>query len=426
VSGKKIKKEREIEKQSPFSYFAKYHFSQNNMSKNNFFTGQPIFSQLLQLVPRPIVKKLTIKHQTDRYYKKFKSYEHLVTMLYTCFHGCKSIREVTTGMMACSTRINHLGINYMPRRSTISEANAHRTEQFFGDLYHQLYAHFYPDSRVMSTIEKRLFIFDSTTISLFSDVMKTSGQKPTGKSKGGVKAHVLIKAEEDLPRFVCLTEAKENDNIFTPMLQLPKGSIVTFDRIYYGLKPLQSWSDTGVTWVTRMHSSLVYQVLEQKEIVLQEKQNGIIADEIIRVGALQRKDKLKARRIHYQDPVSHKMLIFLTNNVKMKASTIAAIYKKRWQIECLFKRLKQNYPLKYFLGDTANAIKIQIWCALLTDLLIKIVKDRVKRKWSFSNIAAMIRLHLMTYIHLIKFLQNPEKMLINYHPPDTPFSPTLF
>jgi hypothetical protein len=388
------------------------------MDKSKIFSGQPIFNQLLQLIPKQIIRELVNKHETDRYYKRFKSYEHVVTMLYTCFHGCKSLREVVTGMMACSTRINHLGINYMPRRSTLAEANANRTEQFFCDLYHRLYVHFYPDSRLLSKIEKRLYIFDSTTISLFSDVMKGSGQKPKGKSKGGVKAHVLIKADEDIPRFVCLTEAKENDNIFTPMVHLPKGSIVTFDRIYYGLKRLQTWTDAGITWVTRMHSLLAFQMLETKEITLQELQKGIITDEIVIVGAKSRKDKIKARRIVYLDPVSKKELIFLTNNTKMNASTIANIYKKRWQIECLFKRLKQNYPLKYFLGDNENAIKIQIWCTLISDLLIKIVKDKVKRKWSFSNVAAMIRLHLMTYIHLIRFLQNPEKSLINYHPPN--------
>jgi IS4 transposase len=396
------------------------------MNKSKLFTGQPIFNQLLQFVPKSIIRELVIHHQTNRYYKRFKSYEHLVTMLYTCFHGCKSIREVITGMLACSTRINHLGINYMPRRSTLAEANANRSEQFFCDLYHRIYSHYYPDSRLLSKIERRLFIFDSTTISLFSDVMKGGGQKPAGKSKGGVKAHVLIKSDEDVPRFVCLTEAKENDNIFTPMIHLPKGSIVTFDRIYYGFKRLQSWTESSITWVTRMHSLLAYQVLDEKEISIEEKQNGIISDEKILAGTQKRKDKLPARRICYRDPVSQKTLIFLTNNHKMKASTIANIYKKRWQIECLFKRLKQNYPLKYFLGDSENAIKIQIWCALLTDLLIKIVKDKVKRKWSFSNIAAMIRLHLMTYIHLIKFLNQPEKLLINYQPPDVNHQQLLF
>ena len=328
--------------------------------------------------------------------------------------------------MACTTRINHLGIDYMPRRSTLAEANANRKEGIFGDLYHRLYAHFYPDSRLLTKLEKRLFIFDSTTISLFSEVMKGSGQIPAGRRKGGVKAHVLIKADEDVPRFVCITAASENDNIFTPMLHLPKDSIVTFDRIYYGFKPLINWSQAGITWVTRMHTLIAYKVVKSKKITEEQKQNGIISDEIIIAGARLRKDKMLARRITFQDPVSGKKLIFFTNNTRMKAVTIANIYKKRWQIECLFKRLKQNYPLKYFLGDSENAIKIQIWCALITDLLIKIVKDKVKRKWSFSNIAGMIRLHLMTYIHLTKFLQSPEKALINYRNPHAGEQQSLF
>ena len=116
------------------------------MAKDTFFTGQPVFNQLLQLIPRHIINKASRHHQSDRYYKRFKTYEHLVTMLYTSFHGCKSLREVTTGMMACTTRINHLGINYIPRRSTLSEANTNRSEKLFGDIYQQLYAHFYPDS----------------------------------------------------------------------------------------------------------------------------------------------------------------------------------------------------------------------------------------------------------------------------------------
>ena len=397
------------------------------MAKDTFFTGQPVFTQLLQLIPRHIIKDVSRQHQSDRYYKRFKTYEHLVTMLYSSFHGCKSLREVVTGMMACTTRINHLGVDYMPRRSTLAEANANRKEQLFGDLYHRLYTHFYPDSRLLTKLEKRLFIFDSTTISLFSEVMKGCGQRMSaGKRKGGVKAHVLIKADEDVPRFVCLTSANENDNIFTPMLHLPKDSIVTFDRIYYGFKPLINWTETGVTWVTRMHTLIAYKVLKSKEVSMEQRQNGIITDEKIIAGRRQRKDKMLARRITYQDPVSGKKLIFFTNNMQMKAITIADIYKKRWQIECLFKRLKQNYPLKYFLGDNENAIKIQIWRALITDLLIKVVKDKVKRKWSFSNIAGMIRLHLMTYINLVKFLQNPEKSLKNYRMPHPIYQQSLF
>jgi hypothetical protein len=256
--------------------------------------------------------------------------------------------------------------------------------------------------------------------------MKGAGRIPVGKRKGGAKVHVLMKADDDIPRFVCITEAKENDNVFTRLLQLPMGSIVTFDRMYYGFKPLIEWGKNGITWVTRMHTLIAYRVIESKAVTPEQAQYGILTDELIIAGKELRKDKMQARRITFRDPESGKELIFFTNNVEMDAIAIAGIYKKRWQIECLFKRLKQNYPLKYFLGDTSNAIKIQIWCALITDLLIKIVKDNVRRKWSFSNIASMIRLHLMTYIDLNKFLNNPEKSLLNYQNPKSNIQASLF
>ncbi len=397
------------------------------MDENTFFTGQPVFNQLLQLIPKRLISEETQKHQCDRYYKKFKSYDHLVTMLYTTFHGCKSLREVTTGMMACTTRLNHLGVHYMPRRSTLAEANQKRTELFFADLYHRLYAHFYPDSRKDKSIDHRLFIFDSTTIELFSEVMGGVGKKPvSGRRKGGVKAHVLTKADEDVPRFVYLTPARTNDSVFTKFIHLPAGSIVTYDRGYASHALMNKWTKQNVTGVTRLRNSWAHKIISSRELPEQEKNNGIISDQLVLLGGLAIKQKIPARKIVYLDKKSDKQLIFVTNNTRMKASTIAGIYKRRWQIECLFKRLKQNYPLKYFLGDSENAIKIQIWCSLITDILIKAVKDKVKRKWSFSNIASMIRLHLMTYIHLIKFLQTPEKILRLYQHPVIANQPLLF
>src|ERR1051325_593467 len=212
------------------------------MDEGTFFTGQPVFNQLLNLIPRSIISKLTKKHKSDHYYKKFKSYDHLVTMLYATFHGCKSLREVTTGMMACTTRLNHLGINYMPRRSTLAEANCNRTEGFFADLYQDLYSHFYPDSRMDKSIDHRLFIFDSTTIELFSEIMQGVGKKPVnGKRKGGIKAHVLIKADEDVPRLVHLTPARKNDTFFADHIHLPKGSIVVYDRGYVTYTLMNKW-----------------------------------------------------------------------------------------------------------------------------------------------------------------------------------------
>lgn len=397
------------------------------MGKDTLFAGQPVFTQLLGLIPKHIVRDLSGRHDSDRYYKRFKTYEHLVTMLYSTFHGCKSLREVITGMMACNTRVNHLGITYFPRRSTLADANCNRSEQFFAELYKALYAFFYSDSPMKKSIDKRLFILDATVISLFSEALRGSGGIPvSGKRKGGVKAHVLMKANEDVPRFVCLTAANQNDKIFMSQIHLPANSILTFDKGYLDYKIFHQWTQASITWVTRFTGSSVYKLLRTDAVLGTEKEKGIIGIERIQLGAKKIKTKVLARKITYHDKKTNKTLVFITNDMRMRASSIAQIYQRRWQIESLFKRFKQNYPLKYFLGDNENAIKIQIWCALLTDLLIKVIKDRVKRKWSFSNVVSLIRLHLMTYIDLIKFLSYPETVLKNYKPPDYSSQLSLF
>ena len=391
------------------------------MNKSTFFTGQPIFTQLLNFIPLTKVSKLASELKTDRYYKKFKTYDHLVTMLYTCFHGCKSLREVTTGMQVSFTQLNHLRMQCIPRRSTLSDANKVRNEAFFGKLYHGLYAYYYgnfPDSRKRKSMEERLFIIDSTTINLFSDVMKAMGMKPiSGKRKGGAKAHMLIKADEDIPCFVDLTDGTKNDKVILKNVHLEPGSIVVFDKAYNSYAKMAQWNKDKVTWITRIRINTSYIAQGSNALSANQVRRGVLADENILMGRPSNKgtSKLVARKITYRHAASKRIFEFITNNMTISALTIADIYKRRWQIEMLFKRIKQSYPLKYFLGDNENAIKIQIWCSLITDLLVKIVQDKIRRKrWSYANLTSMIRLHLMSYVNLFKFLNDPDKALIDY------------
>ena len=402
------------------------------MSKNTFFSGQPIFSQLLSFIPRSIVSNNVKKHNSDRYYKRFRSYDHLVSMLYACFEKCTSIRELTTGMMACSYKLQHLGIQYAPRRSTISEANQNRPEAFFSDMYHSLYHHYYgflPDSRIKGSIENRLFLIDSTTITLFTDIMKGMGTKAVdGKKKGGAKAHLLVKATDDVPCFTMITHATKNDKEILSRINLPTGAIVVFDKGYNSYKQFGAWDKQGITWVTRMSEVAWQEVTTNKVVSVIEQSRGVITDDIVRLGRPSNNPtpKISVRRIKYYDETTKRVFTFITNNTRFNASTIAGIYKKRWQVELLFKRLKQSYPLRNFLGESENAIKIQIWASLITDLLIKVISKNVKRKWSFANISGMIRLHLMNYMNIIAFLNNPEYILKDYIPPDCHFQRRLF
>ena len=380
------------------------------MNKSNFFSGQPIFSQLLKLIPKDSVLRIAYDNKSDHYCKRFNTYEHLVTMLYSIFNNCNSIREVTTGMLASEQRLAHLGIRYHPRRSTISDANIRRQAEVFEKIYFGLYkkyVSFLSDSCKNSKASK-LYILDATTISLFQEVLRTSGKNPSGKRKGGIKVHTLIRSDQDVPSMIRLTEAAANDSQFLKEVNLPRGSVIVFDRGYRDFTTLNRFTNEGIAWVTRLNRLFAYDI--KQEYILPDNSSAIISDQQIQLG-WRSGTRVTARLITYYDDTSKEKYEFLTNNYRMSAINIASLYRKRWQIELLFKRMKQNYPLKYFLGDSENAIKIQIWCSLIADLLLKIVKKAAAAKWSFSNLAAMVRLHLMTYIDLFSFLKSPEKSL---------------
>lgn len=390
------------------------------MGKANFFSGQPVFCQLLSLIPTHLVSRAARDHQADHYCKSFFAYDHLVSMLYAAFFQVTSLRELTTGLAVNSHRLHHLGLRHTPRRSTVSDANSRRDAAFFEQLYRSLYHHFFPDSS-----GKDFFIMDSTTISLFTDVMHGAGTaKRSGKKKGGVKVHTLVNARHDLPAFVTITEGKKADMSQLPHISLPEGSTIVFDKGYMSYVKFKEW-EGKVTWITRLKSSSCFEVQEVLEVGQDSLQAGVRSDTKIILGSknnLYKTPFVKARLINFFDQEKQRDFEFITNDIDAAPEYIAQCYKRRWQIELLFKRIKQRYPLRYFLGDSPNAIKIQIWAALICDLLVQVVRqgvnNKVKRPWSYANIAALIKHHLMTYVSLNDFLLNPEKVALQYQPPD--------
>jgi hypothetical protein len=194
------------------------------------------------------------------------------------------------------------------------------------------------------------------------------------------------------------------------------GSTVIMDRGYRDYRQYNEWSDNQIRWITRMHPNSFFEVVQQFEVTEEQKLAGVKSDVKIRLGAKPKKiSKVICRLIAYTAS-NGKEFEFVTNDFDSDPLVIAELYKKRWRIELLFKRLKQNMPLKYFLGDNQNAIQIQVWCALIADLLLQMIKSQVKRKWSFSNIVSLVRLHLFNYLDLYSFLENPEKCIIQTKP----------
>ena len=385
------------------------------MRKNPNFIGQPIFSQLLNLIDRGKIKSLAREHGSDRYTKSFDTYHHLVTMLYCVYHGCTSLREVSTGLQACFKKLNHLGLTYCVRRSTLSDANSRRSSEVFESIYMSLREKLTPflsDSQM----SKQLFIADSTTISLFKEILKNAGTTPAnGRRKGGMKVHTLIRADQDVPCLIRMTAASHHDVGFIQNLSLPKGSIIVFDRGYTDYTQYEKWTVNQVSWVTRIRNNGQYTLVQELTVPEDAKKAGVLSDKRIILGHTSHKkiSRVEARLISYCDNDKDRGLEFITNNMDLDAKSICDIYRRRWQIELLFKRIKQNYPLQYFLGDNPNALEIQTWSVLIADLLMKYIQRILQKKWSYSNLKSMIRLHLMTYIHLIDFLNNPDTLLIN-------------
>ena len=386
----------------------------STMNKTTFFFGQSVFGQLISLIDETIFSNASKFCNSDRYVKKFKTKDHVISMLFCSFAKCTSLREVAGAMLGLSGKTKHFQLDHIPKKSTLSDANQRRDADVFGFIYNQLlikYGHFISDSRIKDVIKKQIEIFDSTTISLLKEVMRCVGRKPkNGKRKGGIKVHTVINVDETVPKFVWFTPAATHDHVLLNKLKMDSNTIYVFDKGYNDYKAFQKFSDNETGFVTRIKDNAVYESICQNEIE-EHIHSGVLEDEIIVVtvndGVV--KSKLKLRKIRFYDRELKREFEFLTNLFEMRPDLVAAIYKLRWQIELLYKQLKQNFPLKYFLGDNDNAIKIQIYCALIANLLMTVIQKKLKRNWAFSNLVSFCKIHLFNYIHLLNFLENPDK-----------------
>lgn len=384
------------------------------MGKNKYFSTKSVFGQLISLLDDSMISKAVEKHNSDRYVKHFKSQDHLFSMVFCCLEKCNSLREVTSGMLGLSGKEETVRINHLPKKSTLSDANKTRKVEFFEEIYNKLlekYSFVLSDSRVEIALGKQVKIVDSTTISLFKDILKCVGRKPSnGKSKGGIKSHSVINADEKVPNLVWFTAATTHDHQFLEKLKCDEDTVYIFDKGYNDYKAFEHFTQQKTGFVTRIKENAKYKVT-QKNTIPEKIHSGVLSDEIIEVEIDKEstKGKLKLRKIKYYDREHKRTFEFISNLFELRADTIAALYKIRWQIELLFKQIKQNFPLKYFLGDNENAIKIQIYCVLIVNLLMGVIKKSLKRQWSFSNLVSFCRIHLFNYIHLTKFLESPEK-----------------
>ena len=396
------------------------------MSKNTEikFVGQPIFKQIVNLVDAVNIQGLVRKHNSDYYYKAFKTRTHLITMLFGILSRCDSMTEICEGMRALSGKLNHMGLKNAPAKSTACDGLRNRDSLFFEDLYFSLvkkYQSFLSDSRTFGLTFKEVLLIDSTTIRLFSDILKGVGRNPKGdgKKKGGLKVHMLIDAVQSVGRFIKITEAKMHDKNFLKSLELISHSMIVFDKAYNYYHQFAVWSEKQVFFVTCLKKNAVYTVMEVNRVHYRKKGKAkVLRDEIIELEyhpedsngkrQLNIYKKLQLRKVCYQDE-KNRYYEFLTNNFEITAEEVAFLYKKRWGIEILFKKMKQNFQLHYFYGENENAIRTQVWCTLITQLLLTVIQKIARTRKAFSVVAALVRMHLISMLDVSELLRSTNR-----------------
>jgi hypothetical protein len=367
-----------------------------------------LFNQLLRHFPVLEFAGLVKKHSAERAAKGFSCRAQLVAMLFCQLAHADSLRDICNGLACCAGKLVHLGIGLAPNKSTLSYANQHRPAELYEELFYTALARFRSEDGL--GVRKRKFRFrnkllslDSTTISLCLEMFPWAKFR---RAKGGVKAHVLLDHDDYMPSYVLITEARRSDVKLADSFPLNPGSIVAMDRGYSDYSLFARWTERKIFFVTRLKDNAAYEVLDEAPVPVNR---NIRTDQMIQFtgGKAQTDCPFPLRRVVVWDAVNDREIVLLTNHLEFGSTTIAAIYKDRWEIELFFKALKQNLKVKSFVGTSENALRIQIWTALLAILLLKWMHHLSKAKWSLSNLASMLRMNLFTYRDLTAWLDNP-------------------
>lgn len=388
-------------------------------------TNITLFSQIIKKLNRSSFNKLVKEKQTDKHSKGFDSWTHLVSMLFCQFAKSQSVRDISNGLRSATGNLNHLGVQKAPSKSSVSYQNQRRDWELFRNYYYKLLETLGQQAyrrRVKFRIKSKIFLLDSTTISLCLSLFDWAKYKTT---KGAVKMHTLLDYDGYLPAYVNITDGKTADNKGAYDIPLLKQGVVVADRFYNDFSLLNVWDSSEVFFVVRHKENIQFKSIKENDLPDNRHQH-ILKDEIIELTGNQSKKKYpkRLRRIAIWDDENKQEIELITNQKTWTANTISELYKARWQIEIFFREIKQLLHIKSFVGTSENAVMIQIWTALITILILKVLKAIGKYPWYLSNLVAFIRLNLFVKIDLQKWLDEP--FIEPQPPPINPYQGVLF
>jgi len=363
-----------------------------------------MFSQILKLIPRIDFERIVKETGAEYRSKGLSSWSQFVAMLFCQLGRAHSLREIEGGLKSCEGKLAHLGIE-APARSSLSYANGHRPWELFEKVFYGLF-----ETVAAKAVGKKKFRFKNKLVSVDSTVidlcLSMYDWAKFRRTKGAVKLHLVLDHDGYLPCFGIITDGKVADVKAAHQMHFAPDTIVVDDRGYNDFRLFAKWTDASVYFVTRMKDNTLFEVVEEHEV---PKHRNILKDQSIRLtgtGAQQKCPHL-LRRIEAVREDTGGILVFLTNHHGLGATTIAAIYKDRWQIELFFKALKQNLKIKTFVGTSANAVKTQIWTALISMLLLRYLQLCSRFGWSLANLVALLRMNLFTHRDLMAWLDQP-------------------
>jgi len=367
-----------------------------------------IFSQLLRLFSRAEFERAVKDHKAERHARGFASWCQLVAMLFCQLGRAHSLREICGGLACCEGKLKHLGISLAPKRSTLAYANEHRPWELFQTVFTQLLGKC--QELVAAQGGRKKFRFKNKLMSLDGSVIDLSVSlfdwAKFRRTKGAIKLHLLLDHDGYLPSFAVVTEGKHSELKVARTLHFEPGTILAIDRGYIDYEWFARLTRQEVYFVTRMKENAVYQVKAEFEV---PQNRNVLKDQLIwfpsQVKAGQ--EPCLFRRVEIWDEDKQESIVFLTSLLQLGATTIAAVYKDRWQVELFFKALKQNLKIKTFVGTSANAVKTQVWTALIALLVLKYLQLKSRFGWSLSNLIALLRQQLFVYRDLYQWLDDP-------------------
>lgn len=367
-----------------------------------------LFAQAIAKLPKEGIRKIIKTAGTDKHCKGYNTWSQFISMVFCQFSNCDSVRDISNGLNSANGNLNHLGINRAPSKSTVAYQNAHRDSAVFRDIFYCIYDYFgqqIPWGRSRFRFKMPIKLLDSTLVSLTMSLYEWAHYTAT---KGAIKMHTLLDYDSLLPEFVHITDGKGTDSKAAYEVAVPAGAVVVADRGYCDFSLLNYWDSNKVFFVVRHRDKLLYEQTKERPLPEKKAQNVLI-DEEIRLTGSQTASKYpkKLRRVAVWNEEHEFVVNLVTNNFTLAASTIAELYKARWNIEIFFRNLKSLLRIKSFIGTTRNAVEIQIWTAMATMLLLGWLKHIAKYKWGLANLVVSLRLNTFTKIDLEKWLNEP-------------------